>query len=49
MALRLGKLAGNGPRLWLRMQQAYDVWHIEQRLKEEFARINPAASVSTSA
>jgi len=26
MALRLGKLAGNGPGLWLRMQQAYDLW-----------------------
>jgi addiction module HigA family antidote len=35
MALRLGKLAGNGPGLWLRMQQAYDVWHVERRLKEE--------------
>jgi len=35
MALRLGKLAGNGPGLWLRMQRAYDVWHVERRLKEE--------------
>jgi len=49
MALRLGKLVGNGPRLWLRMQQAYDVWHVEQRLKDELAKIKPAASVSTSA
>ena len=24
MALRLGKLFGNGPELWLRMQQDYD-------------------------
>jgi len=45
MALRLGKLAGNGPGLWLRMQQAYDVWHVERRLKEELARIKPAAAV----
>ena len=43
MALRLGKLAGNGPGLWLRMQQAYDVWHVERRLKEELARIKPVA------
>ena len=25
MALRLGKLCGNGPALWLAMQQAYDL------------------------
>jgi antitoxin HigA-1 len=49
MALRLGKLAGNGPGLWLRMQQAYDLWHVERRLKEELARIKPAASGISSA
>ena len=43
MALRIGKLAGNGPGLWLRMQQAYDLWQVEQRLKEELARIEPPA------
>jgi len=31
MAIRLGKLLGNGPELWLRMQQALDVWTLEQR------------------
>ena len=49
MALRLGKLAGNGPGLWLRMQQAYDLWHAERRLKEELARIKPAAAVRSGA
>ena len=49
MALRIGKLAGNGPGLWLRMQQAYDLWHIEQRLKDELARIEPAESVNSRA
>ncbi len=39
MALRLGKFCGNGPELWLRMQQAYDLWHAEQRLHGEIARI----------
>jgi addiction module HigA family antidote len=48
MALRIGKLAGNGPGLWLRMQQAYDLWHVEQRLQEDLARIQPAASRSPS-
>ncbi|MEH3118493.1 MAG: HigA family addiction module antitoxin [Methylorubrum populi] len=32
MALRLGKFCGNGPRLWLRMQEAFDLWHAERRL-----------------
>ena len=26
IALRLGKLLGNGPGIWLCMQQAYDLW-----------------------
>ena len=31
MDIRLGKLLGNGPSLWLRMQQALDIWALEQR------------------
>ena len=31
MAIRLGRLLGNGPELWLRMQQAVDVWTLEAR------------------
>ena len=26
-AVRLGKLLGNGPDLWVRMQAAHDTWH----------------------
>lgn len=29
MAIRIGKLIGNGPGLWLRMQQAVDIWELE--------------------
>ena len=43
MALRIGKFAGNGPGIWLRMQQAYDLWHAEQRMKDELSRIETAA------
>lgn len=39
MALRIGKLAGNGPDIWLRMQNAYDLWHANRRLAKELARI----------
>lgn len=42
MALRLGKFCGNGPGLWLRMQQAYDLWHVERALKGEIAKIPTA-------
>lgn len=35
MALRLGQWAGNGPDLWLRMQQAHDLWEARQRLAGE--------------
>ena len=33
VAVRLGKLFGNGPGLWVRMQGAYDTWHAEQEVK----------------
>jgi len=46
MALRVGKFAGNGPGLWLRMQQAHDLWHAEQRMKGDLARITPAGNSS---
>jgi len=42
MALRLGKFLGNGPGLWLRMQEAHDLWHAERALRGEVARILPA-------
>lgn len=30
IAVRIGKLFGTGPGLWLRMQSSYDVWHAER-------------------
>ena len=42
MAVRLGKLCGNGPGLWLRLQQAYDLWHAERALKKVVAKIPTA-------
>ena len=39
MALRIGKFCGNGPALWLRMQQARDLWEAERRLAREISRI----------
>jgi len=39
MALRIGKLCGNGPGLWLRMQQAHDLWRAERELADELKKI----------
>jgi addiction module HigA family antidote len=39
MAVRLGKLCGNGPELWLRMQQARDLWRAERDLAKQLAAI----------
>lgn len=30
MAIRLGKLLGNGPQIWLRMQQTLELWKLER-------------------
>ena len=42
MAVRLGKFCGNGPGLWLRMQQAYDIWQAQERLRKEIEKIPTA-------
>jgi antitoxin HigA-1 len=39
MALRLGKLFGNGPELWLNMQSNYDIEVLGQKMKKELAAI----------
>jgi addiction module HigA family antidote len=39
MAVRLGRFCGNGPALWLRMQQRHDLWHAEERLRGELKKI----------
>ena len=37
MAVRLGKLFGDGAGVWVRMQAAYDTWHAER--KEDVSNI----------
>lgn len=34
-ALRIGKLVGNGPEIWLTMQQRYDLWCTERNLRRD--------------
>ena len=39
MALRLGKLCGNGPDLWLNLQKRYDLHLAEQEFGEKIKNI----------
>lgn len=39
MALRLGKLLGNGPDLWINLQRAYDLAIAERELAGEIRKI----------
>ena len=47
VAVRLGKLFGDGAGVWVRMQCAYDTWHAERELANEVKKIptlKPAAA-----
>lgn len=39
MALRLGKLCGNGPEFWLNLQARWDIAATSQSMAEELERI----------
>jgi addiction module HigA family antidote len=39
MALRIGKLCGNGPELWINMQRAFDLDAAEKELASEIRKI----------
>ena len=39
MALRIGKLCGNGPTVWINLQNAYDRRTLEREMADELARI----------
>ena len=47
VAVRLGKLFGDGAAVWVRMQSAYDTWRAERELANEIKKIptlKPAAA-----
>ena len=47
VAVRLGKLFGDGAGAWVRMQSAYDTWNAERELANEIKKIptlKPAAA-----
>ena len=43
MAMRVGKLTGTSPESWLRMQEALDLWELEQDPKR-YRHIEPVAA-----
>jgi len=45
MALRIGKLCGNGPNIWLAMQRAYD---LEQAKKQIGAELDSIPTLSAA-
>ena len=48
MAVRLGRFCGNGPGLWLLMQQACDLWDAERALQGKLGQI-PVHRTSSAA
>jgi addiction module HigA family antidote len=48
MAVRLGKLCGDGPDIWLRMQMAHDLWQAKRDLAKTVKRIPTLHAVSHS-
>ena len=40
LALRLGKLFGNSPLMWVNMQNSYDLWNIEKEQHDELNQIH---------
>jgi antitoxin HigA-1 len=49
MALRLGKLCGNGPTLWLNLQRSVDLWKEKRRLSRKLANIPTLGAVARTA
>jgi antitoxin HigA-1 len=44
MAIRIGKALGNGPQLWLNLQQKVDIWDAIQTHREDYNRVPTLAS-----
>jgi addiction module HigA family antidote len=44
MALKIGRLVGNGPALWMNMQSRHDLWTAERRIRDQLAAIEPMAA-----
>lgn len=43
MAIRIGKALGNGPQLWLNLQQKVDIWDALQANREDYDKLTTIA------
>ncbi|NJK74541.1 MAG: HigA family addiction module antidote protein [Oscillatoriales cyanobacterium RU_3_3] len=43
MAIRIGKALGNGPQIWLNLQQKVDIWDAVQKHSEEYEKVSTVA------
>lgn len=41
MSIRLGRLLGNAPDFWFRLQNQYDIWQAEHNSKVDYSAIKP--------
>ena len=48
VAVRLGKLFGNGAGVWVRMQGAHDTWRAERELADEIRKIPRLKAVAAA-
>lgn len=39
MAIRIGKLCGNGPDLWMNLQRDFDLWKAQEAIGKEVEKI----------
>ncbi len=39
MALRLGRFCGNGETIWIRMQEAFDLWQANKKIGAELDKV----------
>lgn len=39
VALRLGRLCGDGPDIWMRMQGAHDVWQAKKKIGNKLKKV----------
>ena len=46
MALRIGKLCGNGPDIWLRLQASYDLAIAQKQIGRELEKIKTLKSAA---
>lgn len=47
MAVRLGKFFGNGPDIWLRLQNRFDLWHAQKKAEAKKQEIVPITAIAT--